>query len=72
MFEKLFIQEAIKLSWPLDSNPEFVSKNPSDANDGKTSLLNYDIFGGEILKTSDKSGWHFYNRIQGERVDFTR
>ena len=31
----------------------------------------YDIFGGEILKTPTKNGWHFYNRIDGKRIDFT-
>lgn len=35
------------------------------------SLLIHDIFGGEILKTRIKKGWHFYNRIEGNRVDFT-
>src|ERR1035437_7277495 len=35
------------------------------------SLLIHDIFGGEILKTHTKKYWHFYNRIDGERVDFT-
>jgi hypothetical protein len=34
--------------------------------------LIHDIFGGEILKTHKKKGWHFYNRINGERIDFTR
>jgi hypothetical protein len=33
--------------------------------------LIYDIFGGEILKTPHKRGWHFYNRIDGERIDLT-
>jgi hypothetical protein len=34
--------------------------------------LIHDFFGGEILKTHKKRGWHFYNRINGERIDFTR
>jgi hypothetical protein len=72
MFEKLFVQEALKRSWPLNSRLELTRENSPDDNDSETSLLIYDIFGGEILKTSKKSGWHFYNRIQGERVDFTR
>lgn len=36
-----------------------------------TSILIYNIFGGEILKKHHKNGWHFYNRIDGERIDFT-
>lgn len=39
--------------------------------DSFISLLIHDIFGGEILKTPKKQNWHFYNRIDGERVDFT-
>jgi ssDNA-specific exonuclease RecJ len=34
--------------------------------------LIYDIFGGEILKTHEKKGWHFYNRINGKRYDFAK
>jgi len=32
--------------------------------------LIHNIFGGESLKTHKKKGWHFYNRIEGERIDF--
>jgi len=39
--------------------------------DSIVSLLIHDIFGGEILKTPMKNGWHFYNRIEGNRIDFT-
>jgi hypothetical protein len=35
------------------------------------SRLIYDIFGGEIRKFRKKNGWHFYNRINGEPIDFT-
>jgi hypothetical protein len=34
------------------------------------SLLIHNLFGGEILKTHNRKGWHFYNRINGERIDF--
>lgn len=43
----------------------------ADDEDSLISLLIHDIFGGEILKTHKKRGWHFYNRINGERIDFT-
>lgn len=43
----------------------------ADDQDSLISLLIHDIFGGEILKTHKKRGWHFYNRINGERIDFT-
>ena len=72
MLNKMVVQEALKCSWALDNNPERIPVNLMDGQDSETSLLIHDIFGGEILKTHKKKGWHFYNRIDGERIDFTR
>ncbi|WP_149539218.1 YunG family protein [Siccirubricoccus phaeus] len=36
-----------------------------------TALLLQDRFGGEILQTPTRWGPHFYNRIEGARVDLT-
>jgi hypothetical protein len=36
-----------------------------------TALLANDLFGGDILKTPLPDGDHFYNRIDGDRIDFT-
>ena len=40
--------------------------------DSIISVLIHDIFGGKILKTKSKGGWHFYNRINGVRLDFSK
>lgn len=45
---------------------------PKSNEDSLISLLVHDIFGGEILKTRRRRGWHFYNRVDGHTVDFTR
>lgn len=47
-------------------------KIPAIYQDSLISQLIHDIFGGEILKTRWKRGWHFYNRVDGLRVDFTK
>ena len=60
MFNKNVVYEALKRS-----------QNTDPGQDGFISLLIHDVFGGEILKTHKKKNWHFYNRIDGERVDFT-
>lgn len=40
--------------------------------DSLISYLVHDVFGGEILKTKrNKNGWHFYNRVNSLRLDFT-
>ncbi len=31
-----------------------------------------DILGGDILKTKLDEGWHYYNRINGGIIDFTK
>uniref|UniRef100_UPI0020C0493E YunG family protein n=1 Tax=Lysinibacillus sp. D4B1_S16 TaxID=2941231 RepID=UPI0020C0493E len=46
-------------------------ENPAKGQCGVTSLVVRDIIGGEIRKTRLDEGWHFYNVINGERIDFT-
>lgn len=60
MFNKNVVYEALKRSQTSDRGQ-----------DSFISLLIHDVFGGEILKTHEKKNWHFYNRIDGEIVDFT-
>lgn len=70
MINKMVVQEALKRSRKLDYNPQWTTDYPADGEDSIISVLILNIFGGEILKTHKKKGWHFYNRIDGERIDF--
>jgi hypothetical protein len=45
--------------------------NPAKGQCNVTAVLVYDLFGGDILKTSLPEGDHFYNQIDDERLDFT-
>jgi hypothetical protein len=71
MFYKRVVQKALKSTWELDNKPGLTHTSISSDQDSIVSKLIYDIFGGEILKTPKKKGWHFYNRIDGERIDLT-
>ena len=72
MFNKKVVREALKESLDLEANPQNGPPRVSpEGQDTVISLLIHDIFGGEILKTHKRRGWHFYNRIDGERIDFT-
>jgi hypothetical protein len=71
MIEKVFVKEALIRTWALDTNPGPASTKLSDSQGSVTSQLIYDIFGGEILKTPENKSWHFYNRVDGERIDIT-
>jgi hypothetical protein len=66
------VQEALNNTWISENNPGRARSNPANGQDSLISNLIFDIFGGEILKTHKKKGWHFYNRINGERIDFSR
>jgi hypothetical protein len=70
MFNKNVVYEALKRSVKSDPEKGLKTANNSIEQDSIISLLIHDVFGGEILKTHDKKNWHFYNRIDGERVDF--
>jgi hypothetical protein len=72
MFNRLVVNEALKNCILQENNPKNRICSPGASQDRFISLLLHDIFGGEILKTHIKRGWHFYNRIDGERIDFTR
>ena len=70
MFELMFVKAALQLIGAQDISPERSFENKEYLQDSVTSLLIHDIFGGEILKTPQDNDWHFYNRINGERIDF--
>lgn len=36
-----------------------------------TTLVVQDILGGDIAKTDVDGAWHFYNLLNGERLDFS-
>lgn len=64
MVDIIVVHDALKSSRAPDVR--------ADDQDSLISLLIHDIFGGEILKTRKSRGWHFYNRIDGLRLDFAR
>ena len=71
MFKQKVVQEALNRTWEWDYNPGMSPFNPANGQDMEISLLIYNLFGGEILKTPSKKSWHFYNRINGKRIDFS-
>ena len=70
MVNKNLVLEALKRTWINESLPGTPTFSLARGQDKEISLLINDIFGGEILKTHEKKGWYFYNRVDGERIDF--
>jgi hypothetical protein len=71
LINRRVVRKALKQAIEVDYKPELNPYNTSDNQSSVISQVIYDIFGGEILKTHNKKGWHFYNRINGKRFDFT-
>ena len=65
------IKDALHKSWSLQSSSKWSINNPAKGQCGVTTLVVHDILGGEIKKTKLCDGWHFYNFLNGNRVDFT-
>jgi hypothetical protein len=71
MFNRVMVQEALKRCLSYDNSPAAHAGISTVQQSTVISQLIHDIFGGEILKTHKKKSWHFYNRIDGERIDLT-
>lgn len=71
MIYKQYVHEALKRSHVFENNGGSHSGHPALDQSSLISRLIHDIFGGEILKTLNGEDWHFYNRVNGENVDFT-
>lgn len=63
--------EILKQCWSAESGSKWSNDNPARSKCGVTALVIQDIFSGDILKTKVDKEWHYYNFIDGERVDFT-
>jgi hypothetical protein len=70
MVDRFVVTTALKNCLSNDSGQNSAEKHDPEQT-SLISLLIHDIFGGEILKTHKNERWHFYNRIEGKRIDFT-
>ena len=71
MFQRMVVQKTLNQIWASVNDSELTPDNSSKGQDSVISRMIHDVFGGEILKTRLKNSWHFYNRIEGERIDFS-
>ncbi len=67
----LDLYERLRRAWSSETSRHWRPDNPASGQCGVTALVVQDALGGEILKTGVNGAWHFYNRIDGGRVDFT-
>jgi hypothetical protein len=65
------LHDRLRRSWSVETGGRWRPDNPAAGQCGVTALVMQDSCGGEILKTNVNGAWHFYNRIDGKRIDFT-
>jgi hypothetical protein len=65
------IRMALRQAWSPCTARKWTPDNPALGQCNVTALVIRARFGGEILKTHLPEGTHFYNRISGQRYDFT-
>ena len=70
-FDPAEIQSALRKAWSLSTAGQWTPNNPAAGQCNVTALLIHELFGGDLLKTPLPAGDHFYNRIKGQRYDFT-
>jgi len=71
LFDPEEVAHGLRKSWSLATARQWTTENPAAGQCNVTALLVHELFGGELLKTRLPEGDHFYNRIGGQRYDFT-
>jgi hypothetical protein len=62
---------AIRGAWSAASSTRWRPDAPATGQCSVTALLVQEILGGRLLKTPVEGAWHFYNEIDGQRLDLT-
>lgn len=70
-FDWTIVKEALRRAIPAGEKPSGRASLSAKRRDVEISVLINDVFGGEIVRTHNRRGCHFYNRINGECIDLT-
>ena len=70
-YDETAVRRALRQAWSLETARQWTSENPASGQCNVTAAVIFDLFGGDILRTRLADVWHYYNRIDGKRVDFT-
>jgi hypothetical protein len=70
-FRHVRVAAVLRKAWSSRTSGMWTADNAARGQCSVTALLIEELFGGEILKTPLPEGDHFYNRIDGQRIDLT-
>jgi hypothetical protein len=66
------VYNAVANSWSLETSTKWLPLNPAQGQCSVTLLVVQRYLGGDILKTMVDGHWHFYNRVERQRIDLTK
>lgn len=65
------LAEQLMAAWSPETATTWTTENPARGQCSVTALVVHDLMGGLILKTKVGPQWHFYNLLEGRRIDLT-
>jgi len=71
IFDESRVRRALELAWSVDSAIQWSVENPANGQCNVTAAVINELYGGDILRTQYPGFWHYYNRINGNRIDLT-
>lgn len=70
-FQERKVRKALDKAWSAETAVQWSPANPANGQCNVTAAAIFDLFGGEVLRTRFPGVWHYYNRIDGQRMDLT-
>lgn len=70
-FDETQVRAALAESWSLETAIQWTLENPAAGQCNVTAAVIQDLYGGDILRTQLPGVWHYYNRLEGQRMDLT-
>lgn len=71
VFDEVYVRQALESAWSSDTAVQWSAQNPANGQCNVTAAVINDLYGGDVLRTRYPTFWHYYNRIDGIRVDLT-
>lgn len=65
------LQAALETAWSAETSSTWRPDNPAAGQCSVTALVVQDILGGDLAKTEIGGAWHFYNVVDGARLDYS-
>ncbi|MEP5729055.1 MAG: hypothetical protein ABJL67_06745 [Sulfitobacter sp.] len=70
-FVETNVRAALAQAWSAETAVQWTAENPASGQCNVTAAVVHDVFGGAVLRTQLQGVWHYYNHIDGQRVDLT-